>query len=285
MRALSMTVLPDTEAITLEPLAVRHLDAAAALSRAEGWPHRREDWAFGFGLSQGVAATVGGRLVGTALATPFGGAAMLNMIIVAAEMRGRGLGRRLVEQGMAGIPVDEWRLVATSDGLPLYRKLGFVEVGGVAQHQGAVGRVDRPRDVAWATSDETAEIARLDREATGLDRATLIAALADTGRLAVLREGGQSVGYAAIRPFGRGEVAGPVVGRHADDAKRLLSFLFSGRDGAYMRVDTQTDSGLSTWLEGIGLAAAGGGVAMARRPAARTPAPLRSFALAAQAFG
>ncbi len=280
-----MTVPADIEAITFEPLAARELEAATALSRAEGWPHRREDWAFGLGLSQGVAARAGGRLVGTAFATPFGGAAMLNMIIVAADMRGRGLGRELVQHAMTRVAADEWRLVATQDGLPLYRKLGFVETGGIAQHQGQVGRVDRPRNIAWATPEEIDGIARLDLTATGLDRTALVAALAGAGRLAVLREGGGMVGYAAIRPFGRGEVAGPVVARDADEARRLLSFLLAGRQGAFMRVDTQADSGLPAWLAAVGLAAAGGGIAMTLRPKARPQTSFRSFALAAQAFG
>ena len=116
--------MTETETLTFAPLTVGDLPAAVALSRAERWPHRPEDWALFLGLGRGVAARVGDRLVGTAMAMPFGPVATACMIIVASEMRGRGLGRRVMEQAMALVAPQEWRLVATEDGLPLYEKLG-----------------------------------------------------------------------------------------------------------------------------------------------------------------
>lgn len=279
-----MTAKSDTAAIVFEPFAARHLDAATALSRGECWPHRREDWALGLSLSRGVVATVDGRPVGTALATLFGRVATLNMIIVAPEMRGRGLGRALVERAMA-VAVDEWRLTATQEGLPLYRSLGFTEVGEIVQHQGPVAAVARPEGLGWAEPADADAITALDREATGMDRAALVEAIMDVGRLAVLRDGGRLLGYGAIRPFGRGQVAGPVVARSADDARRLLGFLLAGREGAFIRVDTQTDTGLAPWLEELGLACVGGGISMRRGKVPTAPTPFRSFALAAQALG
>ena len=67
--------MTETRTATLDPLMPAHLDGAVALSRAEGWPHRLEDWALILGLSRGIAAFDGDRLVGTAMATPFGPAA------------------------------------------------------------------------------------------------------------------------------------------------------------------------------------------------------------------
>ena len=274
-------------AITLETFAPCHLEEAAALSRAAGWPHRTEDWALTLRVSQGVVAVAEGRVVGTALATPYGRAGTLNMIIVAEDMRGRGLGRSLMTRAMTLASPTEWRLVATRDGLPLYRKLGFVETGGVAQHQGvyqpepAAAPGDGP---AWAGAAETDAVAALDFVATGMDRAALIAALAEVGRIAVLREGARIIGYGALRSFGRGEVAGPVIARDAADARRLLAFLLAERQGRFVRVDTQDDGALAPWLVARGLEPVGGGVAM-RRGAAPTATNFRSFALAAQALG
>lgn len=273
-----------TDTIAFEPFAKRHLDEAVGLSRGEKWPHRRDDWALGLHLSRGVAATADGRLIGTALATPFGPVTMLNMIIVAPEMRGQGLGRTLVERAMR--PGSEaWRLIATKDGVPLYRKLGFVETGEVVQHQGPVAAVAPTEGVSWAQAGDVDAIAALDRAATGIDRGSLIAALARHGRLAVLRDAGGLAGYGAIRLFGRGEVAGPVIARDARDAQRLLRFLLAGREGGFIRVDTQTDSGLAPWLAGLGLAHVGGGIRMSLGTAPQPSSPFRSFALAAQALG
>lgn len=276
--------MTETRTATLDPLMPAHLDGAVALSRAEGWPHRLEDWALILGLSRGIAAFDGDRLVGTAMATPFGPAGTLGMIVVARDWRGRGLGRAMMEQLMDD-EARQWRLVATAEGLPLYAKLGFVETYRIVQQQGTVASVAAPEGVAWAEPDDTDAIAALDRAATGMDRAGLVAALAGAGRLAVIRDESGLAGYAALRPFGRGKVAGPVIARDATDARRLLAFLFASHPGAFLRVDIPEASGLGDWLAAQGLAQAGGGIAMIRGGAPTAALEFQSFALAAQALG
>ena len=125
-----------TQTLTFDTFGPDHMDAALRLSRAAGWPHRATDWALVAGLSRGIVALEAGEVVATALATPFGPVAMANMIIVDERLRGRGLGRQVMEHALALAEPQEWRLVATQSGLPLYRKLGFVECGLVHQHQG-----------------------------------------------------------------------------------------------------------------------------------------------------
>jgi len=272
-----------TETATIEALTPAHLDGAVALSRAEGWPYRREDWALILGLSRGIAALDGDRVIGTAMATPFGPVGTLGMIVVARDWRGRGLTRAMMARLMDGEP-RQWRLVATADGLPVYAKLGFVETHRIVQQQGPVAAVAAPEGVAWAETGDIGAIAALDRAATGMDRTGLVAALAGAGRLAVIRDGSGLAGYAALRPFGRGEVAGPVVARDAADARRLLAFLFAGRPGAFLRVDTPEASGLGDWLAARGLAPVGGGIAMVRGGAPAAASEFQSFALAAQAL-
>lgn len=285
-------------AISFQPFGVEHLPGAAALSRDENWPHRIEDWGLVRSLSRGVVVLADGDVAGTAFVTRFGPVAMANMIIVGKAMRGRGLGRRLMEEAMALQVPDEWRLVATADGLPLYRKLGFEETGLIAQHQGVLlDLMGAPADerLDWAKPEEAATIAALDTQATGMERLPLIEAILKTGRIAVVREAGEIAGYAALRAFGYGEVAGPVIARSTEEAQALLTFLFAGQAGRFMRVDTATDSGLSLWLERAGLAHVGGGVAMSRvdktadRGTSRVDGPsagtVKRFALAAQALG
>ncbi|WP_108502529.1 GNAT family N-acetyltransferase [Paracoccus indicus] len=270
--------------LSLAPFAPEHLPGALALSQAESWPHRPEDWALLLSLSHGVVALNDGQVAGTALVTRFGDVGLVNMIIVGAALRGRGLGRKLVEGAMATAPVPEYRLVATEAGLPLYRKMGFVPTGQIAQHQGILAPVARPGDVAWAGAEDAPALAALDRLATGMDRRPLIDALLQHGRIATRHQGGRITAWAAIRPFGRGLVAGPVIAPDADTAKGLLADVMADHPGAFLRVDTQADSGLSPWLETLNLKRAGGGIAMSTAP--RDDAePIRSFALAAQALG
>jgi hypothetical protein len=179
------------------------------------------------------------------------------------------------------------QLVATESGLSLYEKLGFRGSGVVVQHQGQVVKsVTAPSGVRAARPDDMAAITELDRAAYGAERRRLIGLLADVGSLAVLERMDRLVGFAALRPFGRGEVIGPVVAANLDDARLLVSHFLAARAGAFLRIDTDVTTRLGPWLAGIGLADVGGGIAM-RRPivAAAAKRPFFTFALANQAFG
>lgn len=282
--------LPTTQCTTgirFQEFTPEHLDDAVNLSRQAGWPHRREDWAMVLGLSSGIVAISGGKVVGTALVTRYGaGAATINMVIVDTALRGQGIGRSLMELGLQAGEGRELRLIATREGLPLYEKLGFRATDEILQHQGVLGEVQAAESVEWAAPDDGAVLAELDQAACGMDRGALIRLLEQQGRLAVLRRAGRPQGFAALRAFGRGEVAGPVVAADAADARALLRFLFAGRAGAFMRVDTTASRGLAPWLAAQGLAHAGGGIAMRRGGTDGGGAgAVRTFALASQALG
>ncbi|MDX3805514.1 GNAT family N-acetyltransferase [Bosea thiooxidans] len=282
----------DQETIDIVAFDERHLDGAVLLSREAGWPHRREDWAMLLALSHGFVALRGGHVAGTAMLTPFGdGCATINMVIVAASTRGRGLGRKLMDAALRACGERECRLTATADGLPLYEKLGFSATHEIRQHQGVPTPLpmDAATDAAeldWVGSESFPAVAALDLQALGMDRRPLLRLLAESGRMAMLREAGRVVGYAALRQFGRGEVIGPVIANTVEQAQSLLSFLIASRPGAFLRVDTAEGEKLSPWLSAHGLAGVGGGIAMRRNATSRQPAgPAKPFALASQALG
>jgi len=276
-----------TTQIDLVTFGPQHLEGALALSRQAGWPHRLEDWQMMLALSKGVVALDGERVVGTTLATLYGDdCATINMVIVDESMRGRGLGRSLMDFGLAATEGRQCRLVATKDGMPLYQKLGFRETGTILQHQGISGKAEAPEDVEWASSADVPAIAALDLEAFGADRSGLIAYLAKVGRFAVLRRNNEVKGFAALRHFGRGEVIGPVVTDTADEARKLILFMIAARPDTFLRVDTTADTGLSAWLAEQGFAHVGGGTAMVRGGTAATETrTVHTFALANQALG
>ena len=139
--------------IEIVPFEAAHMPGAHVLSQAESWPHRPQDWGLGLSVSRGVVALQDGRVVGTALCSIFGPVATLNMIIVADDMRGRGLGRKLMDAAMASADGLEMRLVATEAGRPLYRKLGFVECGGVIQLTGTPHAIEPERSVSFGSPD------------------------------------------------------------------------------------------------------------------------------------
>ncbi len=276
-----------TEILDLTAFEARHLDGALALSRAAGWPHRREDWALSLSISVGVVALERDRVVGTALMTPFGDAcATINLIIVDQDLRGRGLGRKLTSAALALAGDRACRLVATADGLPLYERLGFTATQEIYQHQGFV-EVSQPLvGIEWADAARLPELAALDGQAYGGDRRALLGQVAANGQFAILRRSGAIVAFAAVRPFGRGQVIGPVVAPDEETARQLIRFIAASREGQFLRIDVPGDSGLSHWLDGLGFTHVGGGMAMTRgASSSRQPPAARTFALASQAFG
>jgi GNAT superfamily N-acetyltransferase len=190
--------------ITLEKMTPEHLDGALALSRQVQWPHRREDWELVLSISRGIVALEDERIVATIMMTPYGDdAATINMVIVDEAMRGRGLGRKMMDEALAEAGERTCYLVATREGLPLYEKQGFVATGEIVQHQGEALPVEAPDHVTWAESGDHARIVALDRAAYGHDRSALMGLLRERAKFAVIREEGEVRAFGAIRAFGR----------------------------------------------------------------------------------
>ena len=273
--------------LTFAAMQPAHLAGAVRLSADVGWPHRKEDWRLVLGISHGFVALQEGEGVATALATPFGNAAMVNMVIVDAPLRGMGVARAMMERVMAAADPASWHLVATDAGLPLYEAFGFRRTGKVMRYQGLVADVRPSGDACWGSASDFAAIINLDRAACGMDRASLYGALYKEARLAVLRHSGGIVGHAFVRDFGLGRVVGPVVAATADEAQVLISFIMSEHAGAFLRVDTRSGTGLGAWLEQNGLSAdtVGGLVMQAGTVTSVPTGPVSVFALASQALG
>jgi hypothetical protein len=117
--------MAETKTATLEALTPAHLDGAVALSRAEGWPHRPEDWALILGLGRGIAALDGDRVIGTAMATPYGPAGTVGMIVVARDWRGRGAFLRVDTPEASGL--GDW--LAAQGLAPVGRGIAMVRGG------------------------------------------------------------------------------------------------------------------------------------------------------------
>lgn len=281
-----------TRQILLEEMTAGHLEGAVELSRQVNWPHRREDWELAQSVSRGIVALEQERVVATIMMTPYGdNAVAINMVIVDAAMRGRGLGRKMMEEALAKAGERTCCLTATREGLPLYEKLGFVTTGEIVQHQGEALAVSAPARVSWAESGDFARLEVLDREAFGHDRSALMKRLFERAKFAVIGDEGDIQAFSAIRPFGRGLVIGPVVARNGAEAKALIDFLLAHHQGKFVRVDTDVSTDLADWLAGRGLAHVGGGITMRRSMATHKehkeskPAHHRTYALVSQALG
>ena len=267
------------------------LPAAHRLSLEVKWPHRLSDWKLVHGLGAGYVAEDERGLIGTVLYWKFGRRqASLGMVIVTPRAQGRGIGRKLMDLALADLEGRDVLLAATAVGQPLYEALGFVPVGIIAQHQGIAGRVpalalprgERLRPIG---SREEQRLVSLDRRASGLSRDRAMRALLRTCEGIVLDRGGDAIGFALLRRFGRGLVIGPVVAPDAPRAKALIGHWVAANAGRFVRIDVDVSRGIGPWLDSIGLAQASTGVTMAR--GAPPPADREAvvFGLINQALG
>ncbi|MEW6346910.1 MAG: GNAT family N-acetyltransferase [Paraburkholderia sp.] len=287
-----MTQPPAEASVRFRPLTAGDLPAAHELSVAVKWPHRREDWEFALNLGAGVGAEDPSGLLGTALHWKFGADhASLGMVIVAPEQQGRGIGRDLMTRTMDALGERTTFLNATRAGQPLYEKFGFKAIGSIHQHQGTGGA--HPPAVQLAPGErirplgarDPDRLAALLNRAAGYDRAAVLAALLNVAEGVVLDRDGEPVGFALLRRFGRGHVIGPLVAPHVEGAQALISHLVGSNEGKFVRIDVDGGSGLSDWLDGLGLQQVDAVVTMVRGAAPQPEGTARIFAITNQALG
>ncbi len=277
--------------VQIRQMTPEDLPSAHGLSREQKWPHREKDWARLLDLGEGVVAESDGKIVGTAMWWRFGDDfATIGMVIVSSAVQGMGIGRRLMEQAVGTLEGRSLLLNATDEGLDLYRSLGFETIGSVYQHQGAafaVPIVELMADerIAPMKVGEVADIAQLDRHATGMNRSKVIDYLYDAAQGVVLNRNDTQAGYALFRRFGRGYAIGPVVAPDIGGAKTLVTHWLGSNVGMFCRLDVPEDSGLSTWLDELGLPCVGRVTRMCRGALPDRGRQARAFALINQALG
>ncbi|MCV9938424.1 GNAT family N-acetyltransferase [Boseaceae bacterium BT-24-1] len=266
------------------------LGPAALLSAKINWPHRKLDWDFLFSVGEGLVAVVNGQVQGTVMAFRHGpGLATLGMVIVDDTQQGKGLGRRLMQEMMVRLDGSAILLQATKSGVPLYRKLGFEEVGELYQHQGPVPAVEPP---ALASGETIRHASAADHfpedfysRASGSDKAKVMTALVPNAQCAMLLRDGMPAGFAMLREFGRGWCIGPVVAMDRPAAQILIQHWLVQCAGKFARVDLAGDESLSRWLNGLGMPRMDGARTMAFGSMPAVAADVSVFGLAAHALG
>ncbi|MDN7184247.1 GNAT family N-acetyltransferase [Caballeronia sp. SEWSISQ10-4 2] len=250
------------ERITYRSFTGDDIAAAHALTVELKWPHRVDDWRFVVQAGAGFVAQTPEGVIGTALYWTYGAErASLGMVIVSPAWQGRGIGKKLMELVLEQLGGRVTFLHATTAGLPLYEKLGFRAVGTLDQHQGAAFQPplvslppgERLRPLG---SNDAPRLIELASRACGLDRGEVLPALLESADGIALDRDGELLGFALFRRFGRGFAIGPVVAPDAPDssrAKALISHWLAVNEGVFVRIDTPGGSGLTEWLDGLGL--------------------------------
>jgi ribosomal protein S18 acetylase RimI-like enzyme len=215
---------------------MRPADVAPAVAAilADEWGDRRQ-W-FEFALASSacrtfVAEADDGTIAGTGVITLNGPVGWIGTIWVARAYRRHGLGQALTQ---ATIDVAEAAdcstllLVAASRGRTLYERMGLevatwyrtMEAPPTATDAGAAvpdGSADRR--LRPFRPDDLDAIATLDRAATGEDRRTVIAELANADGTRVLDDRDDLAGFVIRAPWGGGATVAPRI----DDALAILA--------------------------------------------------------------
>lgn len=269
--------------------ADRDLDGALALSQAVFWPYRRDDWKLALNIGHGLLAEVNGKIVGSTLWWSYGEAfATCGIIIVLPAMQGRGLGRALMENMLEATGDRALLLNATEEGHRLYESFGFSDTGTVHQHQAQLPDILTPfpaGPVRNMRASDLPAIVKMDEQAFGAERASLIEAYSRIGTSAVIERNGVIEGFAMCRPFGFGHAVGPVVAATAADAQWLIRHFMVEKAGGFLRIDTTGDSGLGDWLTAQGLPEVGHVITMIRGQRLPVAGQGRIYGLASQSFG
>lgn len=173
--------------LILRALKKADLQFGLGLSAAAGWNQTIVDWQRALALDVGASfiASLDGSDVGTVTSVAFGPIAWVGLMLVDARVRGRGVGRALMERALATLDargVRSVRLDATPLGRPLYEKLGFRLDYLLHRYAGTPLADQAPRgDQLLAcrpfTKHDLERAAALDEQVAGVPRSPLLEAL------------------------------------------------------------------------------------------------------------
>jgi GNAT superfamily N-acetyltransferase len=207
---------------TEHALGAEHLAGCLALSKSANWNQNEADWRLMLGIGHGWGITVAdGTLAASTLVIPFQSFAWVSMVLVLPEHRRKGFASRLLrvaiadlrERGMTPI------LDATPAGREVYRQEGFRDTWSFKRFAlersiPAAGGSARPIGGEWD------ELLRLDHEAFGASRETLLRALERRMPQCALSAGGN--GFVLGRDGREARQIGPLVARDEGTAVALL---------------------------------------------------------------
>jgi GNAT superfamily N-acetyltransferase len=198
------------------------LEPAIAAIRDGGWGDRTAELGF---YSRSAAMTVlvakeSRTIVGTTVVSSSAGVGWIGLVFVAPSMRGRGLGSTLTRAGLAALRESRTVLLAASEmGRPIYERLGFEVEGRYAIMRGPTADAFHHSAPA-IRADDLDRILRLDRDATGEDRAHLLEAL-PRGWVA-------ERGFALRPPWGYG----PVIAEDVSSGEALIDAVRANAAGS-----------------------------------------------------
>jgi GNAT superfamily N-acetyltransferase len=232
--------------IAIRSLTSDDLEFAFHLKEQAGWNQTRADWRRFLRLQADgcFLAEWDGQPAGTVVACVFGSVAWIAMMLVEASLRGRGLGRALMERALAYAAEQgaaSVRLDATPLGQPLYERLGFRPDFTLTRYAGALGaepaaKTPQAEREDYPVAITAEEAAPLDLEVVGADRRKLLTALWEEQPGWGVLGDGRVRGYYTVRPGSNAVQIGPCIA-DAASGPLLLQDAFRRFEGRTVFID------------------------------------------------
>jgi predicted GNAT family acetyltransferase len=188
------------------------------LTALEAWGYTREDFRRLLDLSPDgcFAAERDGRVVGVLTTTSYDGLAFLGAVIVAPELRGKGVGKQMMDATLAHLRatgVRTVRLNAYLNAIPFYERLGFHAEYEVVRWHGPAAVGANVRGVRPIRKGDLRGLARMDAAYFGANRSALLTRLATEfpGTFLVAKRGRRLQGFIVGSPSEKTCEIGPWV--------------------------------------------------------------------------
>jgi GNAT superfamily N-acetyltransferase len=271
------------------------LDFADKQKEREGWAASRDQFKIYLELDPDgcFVAMSDDQPVGMVTSTSFGRSGWIGNLIVEPDFRNRGIGRTLVEhaiESLRGKGATTVRLEADPPGVPLYRKLGFVDEFESCRLR-LPGSKDRPTfdvpAVEPMTTGDLDEVAALDTEIVGPNRRRFLELKFLAARLALVRRrNGKIVVSLLASPNNQGFRIAPCAALEHEDPRCLINAAISAASGAPVLIGLPAlNTEALDMLGELGFEKAASSLRMRLGPAIDTGDPTRVFAIASGAVG
>jgi GNAT superfamily N-acetyltransferase len=234
--------------IRIRPMTTADIALGMRLKEQAGWNQTEADWRRCLALEPAgcFVAAWNGTPAGTTTTCIFGSVAWVAMVLVETSLRGRGVGKTLMEHALAfldGAGVRSVRLDATALGQPLYDQLGFVTQFPLTRYEGSLPAAEPTQDVETARPDQFAELLRLDRAVTGTDRRRYLEYIFgdDPSAIRVVNQHSRVVGFSIARRGSRAIQLGVLL-TQPDAGPRLFADACHHHRGRHVYVDIPAEN-------------------------------------------
>ena len=251
------------------PLKIRSMNhsdihGAMKLKNAEGWNQTEKDWKIFITNRTNInlVAEYKNRIIGTVTAANYAdNVAWIGMMIINRKFRGRGISKLLLDTVIKKLEQNNCKSVkldATSAGLPVYKKLGFIaeyEIYRMTSDSIADFPLESSLSSTQMTEQTLQKIIRFDQMAFGVNRKILLESMAKNfpHKIWLKKTNDQVLGFALGRDGTRFHQVGPVSAETPDTAKALVQYALKSLVGQSVVVDILADKPeLYHWLTSVG---------------------------------